>query len=231
VKEETGNKYNRLTVIKFSHKDKWQVVHWKCRCECGNEVVVSGGKLRSGHTKSCGCYKTEKFINERPGWNKGIPRSEKSLKKFKAKMRGRKRPPFSKKWKERIGRASKGRKMSLENKIKLSERCSGEKCHLWKGGITPINSKIRHSVQYIEWRNVVFERDNYTCQHCFARNGNGKSIHLEAHHIKQFAHYPKLRFNIDNGVTLCRDCHNKINHSRNNLQKHNTGILPNGQVV
>lgn len=36
-----------------------KVTRWKCRCECGNIVIVASQKLRSGHTKSCGCHKTK----------------------------------------------------------------------------------------------------------------------------------------------------------------------------
>lgn len=84
---------------------------------------------------------------------------------------------------------------------------SGENSPTWKGGITPINVKIRHSEEYKLWRIAVFERDNYTCIWCGVRNGDGKSIKLHADHIKPFAYYPELRFAIDNGRTLCVECH------------------------
>lgn len=83
----------------------------------------------------------------------------------------------------------------------------GEKNHLWRGGITKENAKIRTSLEYKNWRRSVFERDNYTCQECGARNGRGKEIVIHADHIKPFAVYIKLRFKIDNGRTLCKDCH------------------------
>ena len=83
----------------------------------------------------------------------------------------------------------------------------GELANNWKGGITPINKRIRSSVEYRIWRTAVFQRDNYTCVWCGARNGNGKSVKLNADHIKPFAYFPELRFAIDNGRTLCRPCH------------------------
>lgn len=75
----------------------------------------------------------------------------------------------------------------------------------WKGGLTSINETIRKSSEYKKWRKKVFERDNYTCQVCGEKEKvSGK---LNADHIKQFAKYPELRFEVDNGRTLCEECH------------------------
>jgi len=67
--------------------------------------------------------------------------------------------------------------------------------------------RVRKSIEYTQWRLAVFVRDNWTCQKCGARSGNGKEIYLEAHHIKSFAKCPELRFEVSNGITLCYDCH------------------------
>lgn len=85
----------------------------------------------------------------------------------------------------------------------------GLNCPRWKGGITPINHAIRTSLDSVNWRRKVFERDNYTCQECGVRNGDGKTHTLHAHHIKPFYKYPELRFEVSNGKTLCKDCHLK----------------------
>jgi DNA-directed RNA polymerase subunit RPC12/RpoP len=72
----------------------------------------------------------------------------------------------------------------------------------WKGGITPLNTKIRNSKEYAEWRNKIFIRDKYTCAIC----GNvGGTIHAD--HIKPFSKYVELRFDLSNGRTLCISCH------------------------
>jgi hypothetical protein len=74
----------------------------------------------------------------------------------------------------------------------------------WKGGITPENQRIRHSERYKAWRLAVFKRDEYTCVLCDQKGGS-----LHAHHIKSFSQYPKLRFDVSNGQTLCIPCHEK----------------------
>jgi hypothetical protein len=90
---------------------------------------------------------------------------------------------------------------------------SGSKNPNWKNGITKPNKKIRASEKYIEWRNKVFIRDNYTCQDCKTIGGN-----LHAHHIKSFSKFIDLRFEITNGLTLCFNCHKKL-HKNMNLKK------------
>ena len=58
-KDISGNKYERLTVIEFAGVGKENRAMWRCKCDCGNEVVVSGKSLRSGNTRSCGCLVNE----------------------------------------------------------------------------------------------------------------------------------------------------------------------------
>lgn len=57
----TGKKYHRLTVIGFAFTRK-KHRYWSCRCKCGEEVIVDGGNLKSGHTQSCGCWNQEMTI-------------------------------------------------------------------------------------------------------------------------------------------------------------------------
>lgn len=61
----TGNRYGRLTVVEVAGKAKDRHTLWKCRCDCGNDVVVSSISLTSGKTKSCGCLKAEATGNRR----------------------------------------------------------------------------------------------------------------------------------------------------------------------
>lgn len=67
----------------------------------------------------------------------------------------------------------------------------------------------RNTPEYSEWRKSVFKRDKYTCQDCDQTGGI-----LNAHHIKTFKKYPEHRYDIDNGITLCVDCHRERHRGR-----------------
>jgi hypothetical protein len=64
-KDETGNTYGRLTVLRFEGMQKGQP-YFVCRCDCGKEVSVRGANLRSGNTTSCGCSR-KKFEKRHRG--------------------------------------------------------------------------------------------------------------------------------------------------------------------
>nr|DAE22155.1 MAG TPA: NinG recombination protein [Siphoviridae sp. ctLsx2] len=96
------------------------------------------------------------------------------------------------------------RVMSQEDRFKKFE-ASGPWHWNWKGGITPQNKRDRTSYKYRDWRKRVFERDNYTCQICGCRGGE-----LNAHHKKRWCDYPDLRYDVENGITLCESCHRSV---------------------
>lgn len=56
----TGQKFNKLTVIEKAGK-KGATTTWYCQCECGNKVIVTITRLRTGHTKTCGCGKAQRI--------------------------------------------------------------------------------------------------------------------------------------------------------------------------
>lgn len=58
----TGKKFGRLTVVSENGKRNGRT-HWDCLCDCGRQSIIDGSKLRSGHTKSCGCLKKEYVSN------------------------------------------------------------------------------------------------------------------------------------------------------------------------
>jgi hypothetical protein len=165
--------------------------------------------------------------NEKGQFVKGFKHTEESKKKIIKALTGR---PVSKKviekitgntyrkgikhtdeFKKAVSFRHSGKVNSIESRIKMSKSKLGENNPNWKGGISTENQLIRGSMEYKLWRESVFTRDNYTCVWCFKRGGWSKEekrqIEIQADHIKPFASYPELRFAIDNGRTLCIDCH------------------------
>lgn len=61
-----GQRFGRLIVLerdsKENHRDS--AAYWVCQCDCGNKTIVRTGSLKSGSTKSCGCYRRERAIKE-----------------------------------------------------------------------------------------------------------------------------------------------------------------------
>jgi hypothetical protein len=55
VKDLLKQKFGKLTVLCRSQKNKWGKRHWLCKCDCGNEKIITGYNLLMGYTKSCGC--------------------------------------------------------------------------------------------------------------------------------------------------------------------------------
>lgn len=143
-------------------------------------------------------------------WMKGRKLSQETRKKMSLNnsryWKGKKRSPDTR---MKISQGHLGKKVSEKTRQLLREKNSKEKHPQWKGGITPINKSIRNSLEYKLWRESVLKRDNWTCVWCGARSGRGKRIILNADHIKPFCLFPVLRFALDNGRTLCEDCHRK----------------------
>lgn len=185
---------------------------------CGSTITkLPRHSMKTWETrvKFCSRVCTYAFIKDDPEW-----RRKQSL-AHKGKTRG----PHSEETKEKIRRTltrlapsvcetcgkkvTRGYKRCKRHRIftesmrrNIGNANRGEKSQWWKGGITPINKHIRNSVRYLQWRKTVMERDDYTCVLCGKRGGD-----LEADHIKPFAYYPDLRFDITNGRTLCEPCH------------------------
>lgn len=71
------------------------------------------------------------------------------------------------------------------------------------------NDAGRRCAEYARWRKSVYERDKYTCQRCGSKGGR-----LNAHHIKPYATHPSRRYDLENGITLCEQCHRRVHHAK-----------------
>lgn len=101
-----------------------------------------------------------------------------------------------------------------------SENLKGIKAPNYVHGECNDNLLFRASREYKTWRSSVFKRDDFTCVIC----KDSKGGNLEADHIKDFALYPKLRLDINNGRTLCKSCHKETDNygfKKSNSKKRN----------
>ena len=126
--------------------------------------------------------------------------------------------PYSEEILKRMSEAQKGKYV-------------GDKSSNWRGGITPLSHQIRCSFKYRQWRSDVFTRDDFTCQKCGQHGWD-----LNVHHIKpfssiiQFYEITSLEqaleceelWNINNGVTLCKKCHQNL--FKDVVKKHEDNI-------
>ena len=175
----------------IEHRDEMIAI-----CQLGGQVV---GKVRPSHSKETkqqisetlkakGCY---------PPWELSpcIVKGYKASEMFGEEVAERRR--------QAIILYNTTRVVSLETRIKMSKAKQGAKNVGWKGGVTVERQRLYNTLEMKNWRRSIFQRDNYICQECESQQ------QLNAHHIKQVAGYPELQFDIDNGKTLCLECHKK----------------------
>ena len=185
---------------------------FRCKNFIPTQLFWKDKQKKDGLFSSCkpcnGCFRYTGFNHERENNPMfGKKHSEETKEKIRSKTFKRDKVTFLK---SEIARKN----MSI-GKIKwweehpqaiiiASERNKGEKGSNWQGGKTTEVMTIRTSSKYNQWRKAVFERDNYTCIFCNQRGGK-----LNADHIKPFSLFPELRLNLENGRTLCLNCHKK----------------------
>ena len=181
--------------------------------KCKKEFKIYQSRIKVGKGKFCSrsCSNSVNGIgNTRAVGNTAwVGRKHKDDSKLKMKLANiNKRYSLATEFKKGLTPWNKGLpspQLVIRNAINNPTK-KGSASHLWKGGITPINTAIRSSLGYKLWRKGVFERDNFTCQEC-----KQVGVELNAHHIKRFSDYPKLRLELSNGRTLCVPCHKKTN--------------------
>ena len=95
--------------------------------------------------------------------------------------------------------------MTKDRKIKISAQQQGISVNDWKGYISPENTRIRQSEKGREWRYNIMVKANFTCDIT-----KQQGIELHVHHLYSFNSYPEKRFELDNGVCLCKDLHKEF---------------------
>ena len=182
--------YTRPMLINRCLRCKEQFRTYPCRIKTGAGKFCS--QKCNSFTNRNGFKKGHK-IGVGNKYNLGKKHTELHKQKIGAKMKGH--PNYLLKHKE-------------ETKRKISLTMGGN-------GVRQIrNLRDTGTYKYKQWRFNVFKRDKWTCQGC--RIVGGK---LQAHHIKQWARYPKLRFTVSNGSTLCKVCHKLANDKQRNYDR------------
>jgi len=133
-----------------------------------------------------------KYLKLGHGWNKGMSKANGDNLVY-----GR---PRSESTKQLISQALKGKPKSLEHRQKQSKTILDKFDRLGR----KIPRSAKWDGRYQRWRRAVLERDSNTCQHCVIQEE-----HLHTHHIFRFTDYPELRYDVNNGLTLCGNCHRK----------------------
>ncbi|MGB7923429.1 MAG: HNH endonuclease signature motif containing protein [Pyrinomonadaceae bacterium] len=138
---------------------------------------------------------------------------------------------------KRLGKPSgaQGKRWTYDRVIKRPN-LQGSKSHFWKGGVTGISRQIRNSVEYKQWRKQVLRRDSFTCVQCRRPRTKGHRYIIHVDHIIPLSEIIKrdeiktledalqcsLVMDINNGRTLCIDCHRQTDSWLNNgLNKKN----------
>jgi hypothetical protein len=200
-----GRKQSEETKQKRRNNNKGSLgKHWKL------------GPLSEEHRKKLSLIKLGK-----PGNRLGSHISEEHRKKLSDYWKGKKRQACSEETKIKIGDANRGKLLGTKHdkeRIEKRKMLIGNKSPNWKGGISTINKCCRNIIEYKQWRSDVFTRDNWTCQTCGFRGNSG---YINVHHIKGFGKILKENkiknileardcvelWDIDNGITLCEECH------------------------
>jgi len=209
--DRTGQRYGRLTAIAKTDRRAGSSIVWLCQCDCGETIEVAGKSLQDRNTRSCGCLRkelgSEHLVVDRIGDRYGrLTVIERAGSRNRQAL-----------WKSECdcgliievtaGNLNSGHTRSCGCLAEDWKEVHGEQHPNWKGGEKG-HRKLRNSHEYREWRNLVFERDCYTCRLCLEHGDK-----LNSHHIKSFVKYPADRFELENGMTLCAECHRLV-HSK-----------------
>ena len=209
----TDQRFGRWIVISYNEEVSKQKksTYWNCKCDCGNEVVIRGDKLRNGYTTSCGCYKKEKtrerrkdLIGQRFGrlivisYNEEVSKQKKGS-HWNCKCDcGNETVAWSRNLKSG-GTTSCGCYQKEKTREQTREMWKDEEMKWkmgYKGGTTPISKYLWHLPVVKQWFNDSKQQANYTCELTGKVGGN-----LHTHHLKAFSTIVKEAHEL-NGIQI-----------------------------
>lgn len=204
----TDRVFDKLTVVEFAGYEKEKAT-WKCLCECGNTKIILANSLKSEKTKSCGCLKHKKGkynLKFQDLTKEILPNGIKAIKFLYMEMN------FSV-WlfKCHCGNEFEARSNSVKTNLTKSCGCLNHRIGKDSPNYNPNltdeeREQQRKTQEYIIWHSRVLKRDRYTCKCC----GISKSGKMIVHHKENWADNPKLRYELYNGITFCKECHIKF---------------------
>ena len=200
MKHSEESKRKMSEIAKKNGVGKWQLGKHHSL-----ETRMKMSKSLLGNKRNAGKKRSEEFKKKMSLIKTGVKASADTLKKMSLNSPkvwlGKK---FSEEHRKKIGLSNLGKKMSAEAIEKIRESKQGEKHWHWYKDRTKLKKQDdRRSSAVHEWRKSVYGRDKFKCkfsnEDCEGR--------IEAHHILNWEDFPELRYNIDNGITLCHFHH------------------------
>lgn len=203
----TGQRFGKLVVVgECEERSNRGLVMWSCLCDCGKQIQVVGGALKSGNTKSCGRI-TIKVDLTGQRFGKLVVLGDSGERGSGGRVMWDCICDCGEKSKVRGDGLKSGRSTSC-GCFKLERLASmiGKNSPNYNPNLTDeerLKNRYRMSDgDFRSWANLIKDRDKYTCQICNQHGGK-----LKAHHLNGWNAFPEQRFDLDNGVTLCNDCH------------------------
>ena len=209
VKDLSNQRFGKLVALNSTNKRSGRSMIWTCKCDCGDYTEVSARNLSNGHTKSCGCIGGSKYL---VGKRFGKLTVTKQLKKrYFGNIVWECLCDCGSVTEVSTNALKEGNTKSCGCfKLEVLTSQIGENNPNYNPNLTDehrLKNRYRMSDSYFRvWSKMVKDRDNYTCQIC----GNSPSGNLNAHHLNGWNAFPEQRFDLDNGETLCEDCHKEF---------------------
>ena len=214
--KEVKEKQPNIKILS-EYKNSRSIIKYKCLI-CGHE-----DKKRADHLSERGChicsgYKktTKQFIEELNKINPNIEvlgeyKGAREPILVKCKIDGHEWSPMAT---SLVNKDNRGiyngcpkcgaKSISEHMKVRMKGLFVRENNPNWNPNLTDEErNKKRDTQEHINWRKEVFKRDDYTCQCC----GSTKGGILNAHHLDSYSSHKEKRLDIDNGITLCENCH------------------------